>query len=185
MRTKKYCDYTEKVGKSLIGNRAVPLILTDTSGNWINFYNIAANYTILYFWSPSCGHCKTSMPKLQLLYEKKLKARGVEIYAVADATGDDYDLWKNFIRDNNLSFTNVALTRPVYDQAMIDPRPLLQYTTVPSLNYAETYDVYSTPKILILDNEKNVLYKEISLTDLEKIMDYLTGHEGDEQLIFE
>jgi len=182
---KKYCDYTEKVGKSLIGNVAVPLILTDTSGNWINFYNIAANYTILYFWSPSCGHCKTSMPKLQMLYEQKLKPRGIEIYAVADATGTDYDLWKNFIYDNKLTFTNVALMRSVYDQAMIDPRPLLQYTTVASLNYAETYDVYATPKILVLDKNKNVIYKEISLTDLEKMMDYHTGHEGDERLIFE
>jgi thiol-disulfide isomerase/thioredoxin len=182
---KKYCDYTDKVGKSLIGSLAVPIILTDTSGTWINFYNIAANYTILYFWSPSCGHCKTSMPKLQMLYEKKLKERGIEIYAVADATGDDYDLWKNFISDNKLGFTNVALTRPVYDQAMIDPRPLLQYTTIASLNYAETYDVYATPKIFILDKDKNVLYKEISLTDLERILDYHTGHEGDEKLITE
>jgi thiol-disulfide isomerase/thioredoxin len=182
---KKYCDYTEKIGKSLIGNLAVPLILTDTSGNWINFYDIAANYTVLYFWSPSCGHCKTSMPKLQMLYEKKLKARGIEIYAVADATGPDFTLWKNFIHDNNLTFTNVALTRPVYDQAMIDPRPLLQYTTGASLNYADTYDVYSTPKIFVLDKDKRVLYKEIGLTDLERVMDYHTGHEGDERLIFE
>ncbi len=182
---KKYCDYTEKVGKSLIGNRAIPLILTDTSGNWINFYDIAANYTVLFFWSPSCGHCKTSMPKLQLLYDKKFRERGIEIYAVADATGPDYDLWKNFIRDNKLTFTNVALTRAVYDQAMIDPRPLLQYTTAASLNYADTYDVYSTPKILVLDKERNVMYKEISLTDLERMMDYHTGHAGDERLIFE
>ena len=181
----KYCEQTEKVAKSLIGILAVPLILTDTTGTWIKLYDVQANYTVLFFWSPSCDHCVETIPKLQLLYEKKFKDRGIEIYAVADATGPDFELWKNVIRDSSLTFINVALTREVYDQAMIDKSPLLQYTNNASLRYGETYDVYATPKILVLDKDKKVIYKDISLTDLEKMMDYHTGHEGDEKLIFE
>lgn len=180
----KLCEKAARMGKALIGDYAVPLILTDTTEtNWINFYNIDANYTVLYFWSPTCGHCKTITPQLQLLYEKKFKERGIEVYAVADATGPDFEAWKNFISENKLSFTNVALTRNIYDQGIKDPRPLLQYTTMESLNYADTYDVYSTPKIFVLDKTRKIIYKDISLMQLEMVMDEITGHADDLKLI--
>jgi thiol-disulfide isomerase/thioredoxin len=153
------------------------LILTDTTEqNWINMYKVEAEYTVLYFWDPNCGHCKKTTPKLQTLYEEKFKKRGIEVFAVAKATGDDFVAWKKFIRDNKLSFINVGLTKSVYDQAMKDPRPLLQKTTLESLNYSDTYDVYSTPRIFVLDKDKKIKFKQIGVEQLEEIMDDITGH---------
>ena len=59
---------------------------------------------------------------------------------------------------------------------------LSKYTTVQSLNYADTYDVYSTPRIYILDKDKVILYKQISIGQLEEIIDKLTGHASDPKL---
>ena len=160
----KMCERVEKIGRTVIGGPAPVLILTDsTEKKWINCYDIEAEYTILYFWDPNCGHCKKVTPKLQTLYDEKFKEYGVEIYAVGKATGTDFEAWKKFIRVNKLTFINVGLTKNIYDQAMIDPRPLLEHTTLPSLNYSDTYDIYSTPRIFILDKDKKIVAKQYQL----------------------
>ena len=179
----KLCERTEKIGRTLIGGYAPMVILTDTTEtNWINLYKVEAKYTVLYFWDPNCGHCKKTTPQLQTLYEKKFKDRNIEVYAVAKATGDDFAAWKKFIREHGLKFINVGLTKSVYEQAMKDPRPLLAHTTLESLNYSDTYDIYSTPRIFVLDQDKKIMFKQLSIKQLEEILDGLTGHKDDVKL---
>jgi thiol-disulfide isomerase/thioredoxin len=176
----KICKRVSELQNSLIGLTAANLILTDTTEKkWISLYDIKTEYTVLYFWDPNCGHCKTQTPKLQQLYEQKLKPRGVEVLAVAYATGDAFADWKKFIVDNKLTFINVGLTKTIYEQMMKDPAPLLQYTTMESLYYSDVYDVFSTPKVFVLDKDKKILLKQISVETLEVYMDELTGHKGD------
>ncbi|MBK9191492.1 MAG: TlpA family protein disulfide reductase [Crocinitomicaceae bacterium] len=176
----KICKRVSELQNSLIGLTAANLILTDsTEKKWISLYDIKTEYTVLYFWDPNCGHCKTQTPKLQQLYEQKLKKRGVEVYAVAYATGDAFADWKKFIADNKLTFINVGLTKSIYEQMMKDVTPLLQYTTMESLYYSDVYDVFSTPKVFVLDKDKKILIKQISVETLEVYMDELTGHKGD------
>lgn len=179
----KVCTRAEKIGRTVIGNYAPLIILPDsTENNWINMYQVDAAYTVLYFWDPNCGHCKKTTPKLQTLYDEKFKDRNIEIYAVGKATGDDFEAWKKFIRDNKLTFINVGLTKSVYNQAMEDPLPLLKKTTIESLNYSDTYDIYSTPRIFILGPDKKIMFKQLSIGQLEAILDDLTGHKDDPKL---
>ena len=181
--TKKLCERAAKIRNTMINEKAPMLILTDTTEkNWINLYGVDAKYTILYFWDPNCGHCKKTTPKLQTLYDKKFKERNVEIFAVGKATGEDFEAWKEYIVENKLTFTNVGLTKNIYNQALEDPRPLLQHTTIQSLNYTDTYDIYSTPRIFILDENKVIKFKQLSIGQLEEIIDKLTGHEDDPKL---
>jgi thiol-disulfide isomerase/thioredoxin len=181
--SQKLCERAGKIRNTMIGEPAPMLILPDTTEeNWINSYKVDAEYTILYFWDPNCGHCKKTTPKLQQLYEKKFKERGIEIFAVGKATGEDFEAWKKYIHENELTFTNVGLTKNVYNQAMEDPRPLLQKTTIQSLNYTDTYDIYSTPRIFVLDKNKVIKFKQLSIGQLEEILDDLTGHSDDPKL---
>ncbi|MGB1103706.1 MAG: redoxin domain-containing protein [Crocinitomicaceae bacterium] len=188
---KKVCERREHIGRTLIGNPAIPLILPDsTENNWINFYDLKGDYTVLYFWDPHCGHCKKSTPKLQMLWEEKFKDRNVQIYAIGKASGDDFEDWKAFIRKHNLEFVNVGVTDSIFNivtdtsaAGIAKTYYLVQnYTTVQSLNYADTYDVYSTPKIFLLDKDGRILFKQISIGQLEAIVDDLTGHSDDEKL---
>lgn len=150
------------------------IILPDTSNVWRQWKTLKSDYTILYFWEPDCGHCKKSTPKLQRLYEEKLKARNVEIFAVGKATGDDYEKWVKFIKDNKLTFINVALTQPLYDAALKDASQFVpKYTTLESLNYHTTYDVVATPRIFLLDKDKKIIGKQLSISQLEDMLDRL------------
>jgi len=175
---KKLIEEAYKLKGTLIGDTAPRLILPDsTEKNWIDFYKIDAEYKVLYFWEATCGHCKKSTPKLQKLYAEKLKERNVEVYAIGKAMDENFELWKNFIIDNNLTFTNVGLTKSVYEQVKKDPYELLRQkvTTVESINYQTTYNVYSTPRIYVLDKDNVILYKRISIAQLEDILDKLQG----------
>ena len=150
------------------------VILPDTNNVWRDFQSLKADYTILYFWDPECGHCKKVTPKLQKLYAEKLKARNVEVFAVGKATGEDYEKWKAFIKTNGLSFINVALTQKLYEAALEDARQFVpKYTNIESLNYSTTYDLYATPRIIVLDKDKKIIAKQLTISQLEDMLDRL------------
>lgn len=178
------CKDTEKRLRLVQGVVPPNLILPDsTNQKWYNLYEIDSDYIVLYFWDPNCGHCKKETPKLQTLYAKKLKDRGVEIFSVGKATGDDFEDWKAFIKKNNLTFINVGLTQKIYEQAKENPRSLIpSKTTLESVNYQDTYDIYSTPRVWILDKDKKIIAKSLSIAQLERFFDRIQGHEDDEKL---
>lgn len=179
-KLKTMCERAEILQNLVVGVRPPNISLRDTTDQkWASLYDLNAEYTILYFWDPDCGHCKKDTPKLQKLYAEKLKARNVEIFAVAKGTGDDFEKWKAFIRKNGLTFTNVALTQTLYELATKDWRQVIpKYTNIQSLNYSEHYDVYATPKVFILDKDKKIVAKGLSISQLEEFLDRLQGQEN-------
>ena len=50
-------------------------------------------------------------------------------------------------------------------------------TTLESLNYQNTYDIFSTPKVFLLDKDKRIIAKSISISQLEEMIDRLQGYE--------
>ena len=171
----KLCEKVETQQDLVIGATPPNISLRDsTDVNWKDFYSLDAEYTILYFWDPQCGHCTKITPKLQVLYEEKFRERNIEIFAVGKAIGEDFDKWKAFIRKHNLEFINVAVTDELFNAAMADARAFVpRYTTLESLNYQKTYDIYSTPKVFILDKDKKIIAKSLSISQLENLLDRL------------
>ncbi len=190
-KLKELCD-DNAIKKNLVYGVVPPnVILLDTTDKvWKDFYSLKSEYTILYFWDPECGHCKKVTPKLQTLYEKKLKARNVEVFAIGKATDDDFEKWKKFIRENKLSFINVGLTKTLLEKAIADPNSLVPVkgdprpkpTTLESLNYHDTYDVYATPKIFVLDKDKKIIAKQLTISQLEDMLDKLQNVKDPEKL---
>jgi hypothetical protein len=41
------------------------------------------------------------------------------------------------------------------------------------LNYQATYDIYSTPKVFILDKDKKIIAKSLSMSQIEDLLDNL------------
>jgi thiol-disulfide isomerase/thioredoxin len=176
-KVKEVCDKIPAQKNTMIGAKPPNISLRDTTDKtWHDFYSLDAEYTILYFWDPECGHCKKTTPKLETLYREKFKARNIEIFAVGKAVGDDFDKWKKFIAKNNLTYTNVAVTETLYRAALDDARQFVpKYTTLEALNYQTTYDIFSTPRVFVLDKNKKIIAKQISISQLEDMMDRLQG----------
>lgn len=176
MPAEKLEELCEKVSvqKNLVMGVVPPNIrLRDTTDvNWKDFYSLKSEYTVIYFWDAECGHCKKTTPKLEKLYTEKLKARNVEVFAVAKAIGEDFKLWKKFIKENNLTFINVGLSESLYKAALEDARKFVpEFTTLDALNFSKTYDIYSTPRIFVLDKDKKIVAKQLSISQLEDFLD--------------
>ncbi len=170
----KLCERARKQAPLVIGKKAPYLSLTDTTEQkWINFYDLPQEYVVIIFWDPHCGHCKKELPEMAKVYHEKMKAEGIEVYCVAKATDDELMKdWKIFIRENNLDWVNVGLTKNVFEEAKKDARQFIpKLTTIESLNYADTYDVYATPKVFVVDGERKFRGKQLSpdqIVDLVK-----------------
>lgn len=57
-----------------------------------------------------------------------------------------------------------------------------RYTTIESLNYQNTFDIFSTPKVFVLDKDKKIIAKNISISQLEDMIDHLQGKKDSEKL---
>lgn len=183
-KLKELCEKIPAQKNTMLGIVPPNIALRDTTDvNWKDFYSLKSDYTIIYFWDPECGHCKKTTPKLERLYKEKLKERNIEVFAVGKAVGEDFQKWKDFIRKNDLTFINVAVTESLYKAAIEDARQFVpKYTTLEALNYQTTFDIYATPRILVLDKDKKIIAKQLTIHQLEDMLDKLTGHEQDPKI---
>jgi peroxiredoxin len=149
----KFNERVQELKPTLIGEHAPFLNLMDTSLNSVTFDDLRSDYTVLYFYDPDCGHCKTKTPALHREYEE-LKSLGAEVWAVNIQT--DVEKWKNFIKTNNLKWINLS-----------DP--------FVRINFRKEYNINSTPKIFILDRDKKIIARKIGVKQVKEVitLDYL------------
>jgi thiol-disulfide isomerase/thioredoxin len=134
---------------TLLGKKAPQIRLKNPEGEYKSLYEIDADYTVVYIWDPDCGHCKRATPKLKKIY-KKYEPEQVEVFAVNNAL--EKDKWLEFIEDKKLDWINVAD---------------FDYES----QYRAYYDVRSTPMIFLLNDEKEVVAKKISVEQLGQLLE--------------
>ncbi|RAI98766.1 uncharacterized protein DUF4369 [Chitinophaga skermanii] len=137
---------------NLIGQPAAPLVLQDPAGKPISLYKIPSKYTVLVFWDPTCGHCKTEIPRIDSAYNASWKKRGVTILGIK--TEGTKEEWTQYIAEHKLQWVNAW-----------DP----QYTS----NYRRLYDVYSTPVVYLLDEKKKIVAKRLGVEQLDGFLTHL------------
>ncbi len=170
-RVEKIRERVEDLRPTLLGKTAHLLSLADTTHqNWLKLADVTNDFTVLVFWDPDCGHCKKEIPKLAEIYSKS-NGKDFGVYAVSS---DDSDKWKKFIIDNKLTFINVAVPHEIrQDQDALIKLIGSGKTDLKSLNYHDTYDVFSTPKMFILDRTKKIVAKQIGVEQLEDLIQKL------------
>lgn len=147
-------DRVKRLKPNLIGKRAPHLELVSTNGKQYDLYDLNSQYTLLYFWEPSCSHCKKATPKIYALYQKYSRAQ-FRVFAIY--TQNDREEWKNYLNKNNLDWTNVY-----------DPNR--------TSNFRQKYDVYSTPTMYLLDKDKTIIAKRIGHETLKKMLENKLGN---------
>lgn len=156
----KVMDRAEELRDSQCGNKIPNIILPGLDQDeWLSLYDVNAKYTAVIIWESTCGHCKKELPKYKDLYDT-WKDKGLEIFAI----GNDFDPepWIDYVKENNYdSWVNVSDNPLINAQ---DSASALIYggvTTLKSLNFRTTFDVFATPKVFLLDKDKNILAKQI------------------------
>jgi len=141
-------NHIEIMKPSLIGNIAPDLKLPTADDKFVRISDTEADYTILYFWDVDCGHCAQEIPELNKFY-KENKSKKFEIIAIY--TQLDKQKWMDFIDKEQFEWINCW-----------DPD---QVSNMKSLYY-----INSTPVIYLLDKDKRILLKRITLEVLKQYL---------------
>lgn len=145
---------------NLIGEKAANLHLVDTAGNPRDLYDVEADYTIVLFWDPTCGHCKEELPRIDSIYRGSWKSKNVKIYAVL--TEKLQREWMKYISDHNLQdWINVYQTKEMEEEERKAQRP----------GFRQLFDVIMTPTVFLLDKEKRIIGKKLSWQQINDLLE--------------
>lgn len=157
-KIKERADYMRN---NLIGKKAINMELYTPEGKLVSLYQVQAPVTILAFWEPSCGHCKTEIPKLYKLYEE-YRDRGVEAYVVY--TQYKKQEWLEYLSSHPMDWTNV------WDGIEVEEKGTTKTYSIGS-NFRQNYDIISTPVIYVLDREKKIIAKRAPIDVIKEILE--------------
>ncbi len=143
-----------------LGEQAADLQMLDTSSKSVSLYGINAPYTFVTFWDPNCGHCKETVPRVDSMYQAKWKAQGVKLVGVnIDEAANE--AWKKFIVDHKLGdWINIYQPKAVRDEE----------TKKGVANFRQLYDVYKTPTLYLLDSQKRIIGKMLTIEQFDDVL---------------
>ena len=138
---------------NLCGDVPPNVVFQDTTGKFHDLHKLQADYTILYFWSATCGHCKKATPKLWEYYQK-VQDKGVKVFTVC--IDKDLTPLKKYLNEHKFTWINA-------------------YDSDNANNFRVYYNVFSTPTIYILDKDKKIIGKKVDISTIKKILNDKLG----------
>jgi len=131
----------------LIGKTAPDLTLESVDGEYFNLHKINKKLTAVIIYEPNCSHCKVFVPEFYNNVYQKYKNKGLEVFAIYSM--DKKEEWIEFLERHKMwDWINV------WDKEHISQFKIL-------------YDARKTPRIYVLDENKKILTKDLTVEQLE------------------
>ena len=147
---------------NLIGEKAANLDFVDVNGKASPLYNVDAAYTVVVFWDPTCGHCKQELPRVDSIYRASWQQKNVKIYAVLSEAEKLKGEWISYINEHKIGdWINVYQSKESLELETKEQRP----------SYRQLYDVVVTPTIYLLDKNKNIIAKKLTLEQINDLLE--------------
>jgi hypothetical protein len=105
---------------------------------------------MVFFFDPKCSHCKAETDTLLTYYKELKQTLNFDIYAVCSDTS--MVLMKQYIRERNIPWTVVN-----------GPRTITPH-------YSTLYDVPSLPAMFLLDKNKKIIAKRLTINQMIDMM---------------
>ena len=139
----------------LVGREAPELILFDTTRQAWSLHHMPGRYTLLLFWSPTCGHCRTIIPAIYKAFERVADSLDMTAFAIlSEPEETTITKWQVFLAEHH----------------MTSPRWINLNGGEANVDWREVYDVQTTPQIYLIDNENHhFLAKKLNADLLEQI----------------
>jgi thiol-disulfide isomerase/thioredoxin len=158
---RKMCEEADWAQYTMCGKIAYDLKMEDTAGTFHRLYENLGDYTILFFYDPTCSHCKTVIPVVAKILRKH-RSHGLRVYAVS--TENKYTEWRQMMRTNKdlQEFVNVCKTD------RYEPWPY----------YKRYYNITSNPTLFVIDRNKKIVAKKIDENQLEFFLESMMFEDG-------
>lgn len=134
---------------SLLGNIMADFTTYRPDGSPVRLHDIEAEYTVLFFWDPTCAHCKKVFPVVREFNDKYREEGKVEVITICSKGGERYPRCWEYINDNG--FGHMLNTGDEFQR------------------YNEIHRFTKFPKAVILDKNKKVISKDFNPDRLESI----------------
>jgi len=148
-------DRATKWERLLVGREAPELILFDTTRRAWSLHHMPGRYTLLLFWSPTCGHCRTMIPDLYRVFDRVADSLDMSVFAIlSEPEEGTVTKWKNFLKEHGMD----------------NPRWVNLNGGEANVDWREVYDVTTTPQVYLIDNQTHkFLAKKLDAKLLEQI----------------
>ncbi|MDD2387520.1 MAG: TlpA disulfide reductase family protein [Bacteroidales bacterium] len=116
--------------------------------------SIESDYTLVLFWATWCPHCLSEILDIKDIVDGFNKENSnSKLITVAVSLDTDAEQWGKFVNENNLfSFLNFS-----------------EFKSWESV-VAKQYNVYATPTMFLLDNDKRIIAKPKTPEELRKVL---------------
>jgi len=159
----KILDRAKRIKPVLLGKTAPDIMVYDEDGEPISIDSIDYEYLVLLFWSPDCGHCKKTMPEF-VEFNEKFKDKGIKTFAICTKFKDKTkECWEMVKEKNMLGFYNGA-------------------DEFHKSRFKIKYNVDTTPKVFVLDKNREILMKNIAASQLERVFEEISKIQEEERL---
>ena len=142
-------DKTEAIRRMGIGQPAPDFSIVDMKGQNVQLSAIEAELTLVAFWATWCGHCTELMPEVYNLY-RATDRNNFEVVAIA-------------LEDDKTDLTDYLAH---YEMDWINYSSFKRW----ECSIARKFYVFATPTFFLLDEEKNILSKPMSIRDLRSFV---------------
>ena len=132
----------DELRPSLIGAKAPNMMIQDSAFHLKELYKMNADFVIIYFFDPDCGHCRAETDTLLMFYHQERERLNFDVFAVCSDTS--MLKMKKYIQTKNIPWTVVN-----------GPRTATKH-------YKDLYDVPSMPTLYMMDKNKIIIAKRIS-----------------------
>jgi len=140
----------DEIRKLKIGNFA-PNFKFDSLGNDLN--GIKSNYTMIIFWATWCPHCTKEIPQIKKLVDNYNYNNNNEISVISVSLDENRTELNDYINAKGLnSWINYC-----------------EYMGWHS-DIAKLYNIYSTPTIILLSEDKKIISKPNDLSELQSLL---------------
>lgn len=134
----------------LLGKVAPNLVLPDVYTQLpFALHDVKADYTVAYFWDPTCGHCKKVTPKFYEWWLENRDKKKVAVYGV-NTTVNQQEIF-DYLKEKPMDWIKVW---DPYNQS----------------KFRDLYDIYKSPEMYLLDKDKKIISKHIGVEDLDPLI---------------
>lgn len=135
---------------NLVGETAPDLTLESFDGEYVNLHQIDSKLTVVLIYEPNCSHCKVFVPEFYKDVYLPYKDKGLTVYAIYSM--DDKEEWTDFLAKHDM-FDWINVWDPQHNS-----------------RFKIKYDARKTPGVYLLDENKKIIGKKMTVEQLEEII---------------
>ena len=133
--------------KMAIGKTAPEFSVPDLSGKPVTIATSTKDYILLVFWASWCPHCQQMIPALEKIYDGT-SDRKFEVVTISLDTAAAP--WKDYLSKQKTTWYNCSELKGWESKV------------------AKDYHIYATPTMFLLDRQRKIIAKPITISDLQE-----------------